>query len=97
MLTPSFGAQRAELFPTRVRATASAWVTNVAIIGSIGGFITGGILIDRIGLASTVALLGTGVLISIYLVTRLPETRGMDLVRRKADPTSATAQRRIGG
>lgn len=97
MLTPSFGAQRAELFPTRVRATASAWVTNVAIIGSIAGFITGGILIDRIGLASTVALLGTGVLISIYLVTRLPETRGMDLVRRKADPTSATAQRRISG
>jgi MFS family permease len=97
MLTPSFGAQRAELFPTRVRATASAWVTNVAIIGSIAGFITGGILIDRIGLASTVALLGSGVLISIYLVTRLPETRGMDLVRRKADPTSATAQRRTGG
>lgn len=97
MLTPSFGAQRTELFPTRVRATASAWVTNVAIVGSICGFLTGGILIDRIGLASTVALLGTGILISIYLVTRLPETRGMDLVRRRTDPTSATAQTEPGG
>lgn len=84
MLTPSFGAQRSELFPTRVRATASAWITNVAIVGSISGFTIGAVLIDRIGLAPTVATLGAGVLISIYLVTRLPETRGMDLVRRKA-------------
>jgi MFS family permease len=92
MLTPSFGAQRAELFPTRVRATASAWITNVAIVGSISGFATGAILIDRIGLVATVATLGVGVVISIFLVTRLPETRGMDLVRKKAVPTGATPQ-----
>jgi predicted MFS family arabinose efflux permease len=97
MLTPSFGAQRAELFPTRVRATASAWVTNVAIVGSIAGFATGAILIDRIGLASTVAILGVGVVMSIYLVTLLPETRGMDLVRRRAAPAAATEQTRSGG
>jgi MFS family permease len=96
MLTPSFGAQRAELFPTRVRATSSAWVTNVAIVGSIAGFATGGILIDRIGLATTVATLGVGVVISIYLVTRLPETRGMDLVRRRAAPAATTGQTRQG-
>jgi len=96
MLTPSFGAQRAELFPTRVRATASAWITNVAIIGSIAGFATGGILIDRIGLPATVSSLGAGILISIYLVTRLPETQGMDLVRRKAAPTGASPQTREG-
>jgi MFS family permease len=92
MLAPSFGAQRAELFPTRVRATSSAWITNVAIIGSIAGFATGGLLIDRIGLPATVSSLGVGVLISIYLVTRLPETRGMDLVRQKAAPTGAIRQ-----
>lgn len=97
MLAPSFGAQRAELFPTRVRATSSAWITNVAIVGSIAGFATGGLLIDRIGLASTVSTLGAGVLISIYLVTRLPETRGMDLVRRKAVPTGANQQRPQAG
>lgn len=96
MLTPSFGAQRAELFPTRVRATASAWVTNVAIVGSIAGFATGAILIDRIGLAATVATLGVGVIVSIYLVTRLPETRGMDLVRRRAAPAATTGQTRQG-
>ncbi len=89
MLTPSFGAQRTELFPTRVRATASAWITNVAIVGSIAGFATGGILIDRIGLPATVSTLGVGVVISIVLVTRLPETQGMDLVRRKAAPSGA--------
>lgn len=92
MLTPSFGAQRAELFPTRVRATASAWVTNVAIVGSIAGFATGAILIDRIGLAATVTTLGVGVIISIYLVTRLPETRGMDLVRKRAAPAATTGK-----
>jgi len=96
MLTPSFGAQRAELFPTRVRATSSAWVTNVAIVGSIAGFATGAILIDRIGLAATVATLGVGVVISIYLVTRLPETRGMDLVRKRAAPVVTTEQTRQG-
>jgi MFS family permease len=94
MLTPSFGAQRAELFPTRVRATASAWVTNVAIVGSIAGFATGGILIDRIGLPATVSTLGIGVVISIFLVLRLPETQGMDLVRRRAAPNGANRQTR---
>jgi MFS family permease len=97
MLTPSFGAQRAELFPTRIRATSSAWVTNVAIIGSIAGFATGAVLIDRIGLATTVSVLGVGVVIAIYLVTRLPETRGMDLVRRRAAPAGATPQTQQDG
>lgn len=90
MLAPSFSAMRSELFPTRVRATASAWITNVAIGGSITGFAIGAILIDRIGLATTVAILGAGVLISIVLITRLPETMGMDLVRARAAPTGAS-------
>lgn len=92
MLTPSYGAQRSELFPTRVRATANAWLTNIAIVGSIAGFATGSVLIDSIGLASTVSMLGAGLLISIVLVLRLPETRGMDLVRKKARPSDTTTQ-----
>ena len=40
--------------------------------------------------------LGVGVVVSIYLVTRLPETRGMDLVRRRAAPTATTGQTRQG-
>jgi MFS family permease len=81
MLTPSFGAQRSELFPTRVRATANAWITNTAILGSIFGFATGAILIDRVGLPLTVTTLGAGLIFSIVLELKLPETRGMDLIR----------------
>ncbi len=80
-LTPAFAAHRAELFPTRLRATAGAWVTNAAIVGSIAGFGLGALLIDRIGLASTIALLGIGVIIAAFLVLPLPETRGRDLTR----------------
>ncbi len=90
MLTPSFGAQRAELFPTRVRATAGAWITNVSVLGSIFGFIVGGILIDRIGLPATVVVLGVGVAVSIFLALALPETRGIDLVRRRGGRARAT-------
>lgn len=87
MLTPALGAMRAELFPTKVRATAAAWVTNVAIVGSILGFLVGGVLIDRIGLPATIAVLSVGVIGAIALTLRLPETRGMDIVRsRRREP-----------
>lgn len=89
MLTPAIGAMRAELFPTKVRATAAAWVTNVAIVGSILGFLVGGALIDRIGLAPTIAILSVGVVGAIALTLRLPETRGMDLVRTRPRAGSA--------
>ena len=45
--TETLGAMRAELFPTKVRATSAAWVTNVAIVGSITGFLVGAFLIDE--------------------------------------------------
>ncbi|GMQ93502.1 MAG: MFS transporter [Acidimicrobiia bacterium] len=92
MLAPSFAAQRSELFPTRVRATATAWLTNVAIIGSISGFATGAVLIDTVGIAVTISALGAGLVIAIVLVLRLPETQGMDLVRKKAVHSDATRQ-----
>ncbi len=81
MLTPAFAAQRSELFPTRVRAMTAGWITNVAIVGSISGFVVGALVVDRAGLSTTIAILGSGLLVSMYLVLRLPETRGMDLVR----------------
>jgi MFS family permease len=90
MLTPAFGAMRSELFPTRVRATAGGWLTNIAIIGSISGFAVGAVSIDTLGLSMTVAMLGVGVLISVGFVLMLPETMGMDLVRKKPPRTSTT-------
>jgi MFS family permease len=92
MLTPALGAMRAELFPTKVRATAAGWVTNVAILGSIAGFVVGALLIDRIGLSATVAILGVGVVGAVLLTLRLPETKGMDIVRARPVPRPAAAK-----
>jgi MFS family permease len=89
MLTPAFAAHRSELFPTRIRATAAGWVTNVAILGSITGFTIGALLVDEIGLSATISFLGAGVVVAMFLVLRLPETRGMDLVRRKEGRAAA--------
>jgi MFS family permease len=89
LLTPALGAMRAELFPTKVRATASAWVTNVAIVGSITGFIVGGLLIDEIGLPTTIAILALGVIGAVFLTLRLPETKGMDIVRARPARTKS--------
>lgn len=92
MLTPSLAAQKAELFPTRLRSTAGGWITNAGIVGSIAGFTVGGIMIDRYGLATTVAALALGLLVSIFLNLKLPETRGMDLVRRPESRAGTTTQ-----
>ncbi len=96
MLTPAMASHRSELFPTRVRATAAGWITNVAIGGSITGFVIGGFVVDDLGLPTTITALAGGLLIAMLLVTLLPETRGMDLVRRggrkrATKPASQTA------
>ncbi len=88
-LTPAFAAHRAELFPTRLRATAGAWVTNFAIVGSIFGFLVGAISIDTLGLPVTIALLGTGLFAAAVLVLPLPETRARDLTKPLVVPRHA--------
>jgi MFS family permease len=90
MLTPAFAAHRSELFPTRVRASAAGWVTNAGILGSIAGFTAGALVVDTIGLSATIMWLGGGVVIAMLLVLRLPETKGLDLVRRRAGPERTT-------
>lgn len=90
MLTPAMASHRSELFPTRVRATAAGWITNVAIGGSIAGFVIGGVVVDTVGLPTTITALAGGLVIAMLLVTLLPETRGMDLVRTRADRPRAT-------
>ena len=91
MLTPALAAHRSELFPTRVRATAAGWVTNVAIGGSITGFVIGALIVDTVGLSTTITVLSGGLIVAMLLVTRLPETRGMNLIRRPGR-SSATTQ-----
>lgn len=95
MLVPAFAAQRSELFPTRVRATAAGWITNAAILGSIAGFGFGAVVVDRIGLSQTIAFLALGLFLAALLVARLPETRGMDLVRARQRRSSAAAAQAV--
>ncbi len=90
MLTPSLAAHRSELFPTRVRATAAGWITNIAIFGSITGFVIGAFIVDSVGLSTTITALAGGLIIAMLLVTRLPETRGIDLVRTRRDRSDAS-------
>ncbi len=90
MLTPAMASHRSELFPTRVRATAAGWITNIAIGGSIAGFVIGGVVVDQIGLSTTITALAGGLVIAMLLVTLLPETRGMDLVRSRGARRPAT-------
>ncbi|HSF85242.1 MAG TPA: MFS transporter [Acidimicrobiia bacterium] len=91
MLTPAVAAHRAELFPTRIRATAAGMITNVAIVGSMTGFILGALVVDSIGLPRTISLLSIGLIASIWMVLQLPETKGKDLVSFTSELTALDA------
>jgi MFS family permease len=88
---PAFAAQRAELFPTAVRATTTAWLVNAAIFGGLGGFLAGRFVVDTIGLAGMMCMLGGIVLSASGLVALLPETKGADLIGPEADPAAPPA------
>lgn len=79
---PSGGAHRSELFPTSLRAAAGSAAGYLATVGSALGLLTAGLTIDAFGLATTMAILGAGVLGAALLTALLPETLGTDL----ADP-----------
>jgi MFS family permease len=76
---PAGGSHRTELFPTGLRASANTAATNLALVGSAVGLITGIYTIDRFGLSITVTMLGVGMAIAALLTLVLPETRGQDL------------------
>ena len=76
---PAGGSHRTELFPTGLRASANTAATNLALVGSAVGLITGIYTIDRFGLSLTVTMLGVGMAIAAFLTLVLPETRGQDL------------------
>ncbi len=94
MLSPAFAAQRSELFPTRFRATAAGIITNVAILGSLLGFLVGAFVVDSVGLSRTVAVLGLGLVAAAYLVMQLPETVGRDLVGYQVDTEAPRVRHR---
>lgn len=73
---PSSSSRRAELFGREQRATATASLTWIGTIGSTLGLVTGGLLIRRLGLTSTMDLLAIGVLLATFFELLLPETKG---------------------
>ena len=77
--TPAFGSHRAELFPTDIRSTASAWIINASIAGGLAGFAAGRFVVDAWGVPVTIATLGGALLASSLLIRLLPETRGARL------------------
>jgi SHS family lactate transporter-like MFS transporter len=82
---PAFTSHRAELFPTDVRATAGAWLSNAGIFGGLAGFGAGRFVVDAWGVPITMASLGVLLLFSAAFISLLPETRGAVLT--EADPS----------
>jgi len=81
-----------ELFPTEIRATGYSWTTNLfGRITEILAPLAIGILADRIGIPSAVAIMAIGPVIGALVVLRYaPETRGKTL-EQISDELDATA------
>lgn len=70
-----------ELFPTEIRATAYSWTTNLfGRVSEIFAPLAIGVLADRFGIPSAVAVLSIGPILGALAVLRwAPETRGLTL------------------
>jgi len=73
---PSAATHRAEMFPTRARASLTSSLGWLGTVGSSAGLAIGRFTIDGMGLSNTMNLLGIGVLIAAGLTLILPETKG---------------------
>lgn len=77
---PAAGALAAELFPTRVRATVSGWMTAAGVLGAVVGLTLFGALTDAFASFSAAAAVLTLPVVAVSaLYARLPETRGIEL------------------
>jgi MFS family permease len=69
-----------ELFPTRWRASAAAWLSAAATLGGIAGLALAGALAPGVGgIAPALALVAGAGLLAAVCSTLLPETRGLAL------------------
>ena len=76
---PVSAAQRTELFPTEIRATANQWLHSVAVLGSILGLSIAAYTIELWNLSLAVTALGSGVVVAILVQTVIPETLGNEM------------------
>jgi MFS family permease len=82
---PAATSHRAELFPTRVRATAGSAGAYLATIGSAVGLAIGGFAFDRAGLTTTMVGLAGASAAAMVLTAFLPETKGQALTSENID------------
>ena len=74
-----FGVVTAELFPTRVRATAQGTTYNVGrALSAFAPYLVGSVAQTR-GLGFAFYLVAAAFLVAALLATRFPETRGREL------------------
>ena len=89
--TPAFASHRSELFPTDLRATASAWIVNAGVLGALTGFAAGRFVVAAWGIPTTIAVLGGFLLAASATILALPETRGISLFgTAPIEPPAAT-------
>jgi len=80
---PPTGALAAELFPTRVRATAAGWLTAAGVLGAVGGLVLFGVAADAAGHAGAGALaVAVPAILAAGAFALVPETRGGELSDR---------------
>jgi hypothetical protein len=70
----------AELFPTEIRATLSAFVVSCQVAAGSIGLAVMGAVDGAIGTSLVMVVLGASLLASLLLLRGLPETRGRDLI-----------------
>jgi putative MFS transporter len=79
-ITIAVTALSTECFPTVLRATARAWVTNAGVVGAVVGLALVGALSGRMGgHAAVVAMIGVLPIVLAPLLLFLPETVGREL------------------
>ena len=95
--TPALGVLGPELFPTARRGTGSGLVTIAAVLGSVIGLQSAGVLIDRIGYGWTFLALASGPLAVIALLRSLPETARVELEALNEQSGEGSGDRGGGG
>ncbi len=74
-----FGAWYSELFPTRIRSTASGFCFNFGRVGAIAGIKLVPLLIPLIGFTATISLASVAYVVAAVMVFFLQEARAPEL------------------
>ncbi|MFN7147914.1 MAG: MFS transporter [Microthrixaceae bacterium] len=76
---PAMGVIAPELFPTARRGGVRGVITAIAVVGSVGGLLLAGTMVDAGSYASAFTVLAVAPLAAAALALALPETRGREL------------------